>query len=658
MEPCDLPSTKAGFPETHDGPVVRPLAIVQFLQLRRQLPAMYLLLAMNAAAVAYTHLGLAPKLLTQIVPGVLILVCVIRFAQWIAPIDVLKVDHPFASRMLRRTTVFSLILSIGFLVWALSLDQYGGPIEHGHIAVFVAITVMGCIFCLSYLPNAARIVCYIVLGGFLSYCLAQGNTVAIAIAINILLVGVLVLKVGSDSFESFVNLERSRHELQAERHQAVLLGEENARLAQSDMLTQLPNRRYFFAKLEQLLSRSCLEDAFCIGLIDLDRFKPVNDNLGHAQGDRLLQAIGQELASLCDEHTQIARLGGDEFGLILHGSAADLERRIQLISDRIKSPVQLGDAQISVGCSIGMAAYPDAGLTAHALFDRADFALYHAKKHARGSCVQFSADLEHLIRSEQALESALQACDFAQDLALVYQPIVLAGQETMIGVEALARWTSPKLGPVPAEQLFTCAERLGIARSVTLALFDQALSALALLPVHMRLSFNLAAPDITDGETISVLLERLERSGINPERLVFEVIETCLIRDFDVARTALKRLRACGAMIALDDFGTGYSSLSSLHLLPIDIVKIDRTFAARLSSSDGRKFLGAILNLARSLHLECVFEGIETESQALEASLIGCKYLQGYFIAMPTSLDNILESSELQTGKLARKRLA
>jgi diguanylate cyclase (GGDEF)-like protein len=297
---------------------------------------MYALLAINAAAVAYTHMGLAPQLLTQIIPGILILVCAVRFYQWVAPLDMRKVDQPFAERMLKRTTVMSLVLSIGFLLWALTLDQYGGLIEHGHIAVFVAITVLGCIFCLSYLPNAARIVCYIVLGGFLIYCLAQRQTVLIAIAINILLVGILVLKVNRDSFAAFVNLERSRHELQAERFQAELLGEENARLAQSDMLTQLPNRRFFFAKLEQLLSRSGPDDAFCIGLIDLDRFKPVNDNLGHAQGDRLLQAIGHALASLSDASTRIARLGGDEFGVILQGSAADAERRIQQISDRIE----------------------------------------------------------------------------------------------------------------------------------------------------------------------------------------------------------------------------------------------------------------------------------------------------------------------------------
>ena len=605
---------------------------------------MYALLATNAAALAYTHKASAPPLLTMIVPAILTLICLVRIVQWVMPIDPAKIEARFAQRMLRRTTIMSVVLSVGFLVWALALDQYGGPMERGHVAVFVAITVMGCIFCLSHLPIAAKIVCYTVFGGFLTYCLIRGDMVAIAVAINLVLVGALVLKLIGDSFASFVGLEHSRSELHAERHQAILLGEENARLAHSDMLTGLPNRRLFFARLEHMLAAAKPDTQFCVGLVDLDRFKPINDSFGHAHGDRLLQAIGQRLSAICGSETEIARLGGDEFGVILHGPADAVQRSLDAIADGIKTPVQLGDSFLSVGCSIGLASFPDAGRTAHALFDRADIALYHAKKHQRGGCVRFSADLEQMARSEHALETALQGCDFAQELALAFQPIVHAGRQNLNAVEALARWTSPKLGPVPPEQLFACAERLGIARSVTLALFDQALAALHKLPQNVLLSFNLAAPDIADGETISALLGRIERSEIDARRLVFEVTETCLIRDFDAARIALTRLRASGASVALDDFGTGYSSLSSLHLLPIDYVKIDRSFAPRLGSTEGRQFLSAILNLARSLNLECVFEGIETETQLLEATLIGCKYLQGYFIARPTSLDIILQS--------------
>ncbi len=658
MPTPESPFSDADCPNGLDGGVVLPLPVVQFLRLRRQIPAMYLLLVVNTATLAALHMPRAPWWLTVIAPVLFIAVCLFRRWQWLKPVDTRNVDPAFAQRMLQRTAMMSGALSLGYLSWALVLDQYGGPTEHAIVAVFIAITVLGCVFCLNYLPGAAQILCSVALTGYLVYCLAQGNLMRSAIAINVILVGLLVLKVSRDSFALFVTLEGSRRDLHAQRQQALALGEENARLAHSDMLTGLPNRRYFFAQLERLVADAGDETEFCIALVDLDRFKPINDTLGHAQGDRLLQAIAAELAGMCDAETHLARLGGDEFGMIVRGSAEAAQRMIQRMSARINLPVQLGDVRVTVGCSIGLAAFPGAGRTAHALFDHADFALYHAKKHARGGCVRFSAALEQMIRSEQALEAALHSCDFAAELKLAFQPIIRTGGQGMTGVEALARWTSPTFGHVPPEMLFACAERLGIARTVTLALFDQALDALRALPGHLRLSFNLAAQDIADDETVATLLARLERSGVEPRRMVFEVTETCLIQDFDAAHAALTRLREPGALIALDDFGTGYSSLSSLHRLPIDIVKIDRSFTPRLATTKGRQFLGAILNLARSLQLECVFEGIETEQQVHQASLIGCSYLQGYFLAVPGPLAAILDACAQDTGGPDLRRIA
>ncbi len=622
---------------------LRPLPVVQYLRLRRHIPAMYLLLIVNVATLSAIYVTLAPQFLTITLPAFFVAVCLVRRWQWSRPIGACHIELEAAQRMLKQTAIMSGLLSLGFLIWVLMLDQYAGPTEHATIPVFIAITVLGCMFCLNKLPLPAEIMCFVGLGGYLIYCVLGGNGVAIAIAANIMLVGVRVLKVSRDSFTLFVNHEDSLRQLQAERHQAIMLGDENAQLAHSDMLTQLPNRRYFFAQLKRLVASANSDTMFLVGLIGLDRFKPINDNLGHVQGDRLLQVIGQALARICDENTQVARLSGDEFGLILLGPADAIERKLQEFNDSIRKPIELGDVRVSVSCSMGLASYPTAGMTADELFNRAGCALYHAKNHLRGGGVHFSIDLENMLRSEQAIESALQTCNFEQELALAFQPIVYAGQQNLTAVEALARWTSPKLGRVSPEQLFASAERLGIARSITLALFDQALAALHKLPQDVLLSFNLAAPDIADGETIATLLKRIELSGIDAQRLVFEVTETCLIHDFDAARIALKRLRASGAKVALDDFGTGYSSLSSLHLLPLDYVKIDRSFTPRLGSCEGRQFLSAILNLARSLNLECVFEGIETEAQLMEATLIGCKYLQGYFIAMPSSLDDVLK---------------
>jgi len=631
---------------------IRPLPVEQFWRLRRQLPRMYLILAMNAATLAYTHYRLAPTWLTVYVAGVLIAICGLRLIEWLRPVDAARITSEFATRILRRTEVLASTLSVAFVSWAMLLDQYGGANEHGHVTVFVAITVMGCIFCLSYLPRAAHIVCYVVLGVFLTYCIARGTFTLTAMAFNIMMVGIVVLSVLSDSYNSFTTVLESRVALQNERSQAQRLAEENAWLAHSDALTGLPNRRFFFARLDAMLARTDRAKPFCIGVFDLDRFKPINDMHGHAQGDRLLQFIGERLQGACGPDAIIARLGGDEFGLIIEGSLDDAEKLGKWVCNLVQAPVPLGDSVVSLGCSGGLASWPEAGTTAHDLFDRADFALYHAKKARRGDMVRFSAELEHIIRSEQALEAALQSADLKRELTMVYQPIVRTRSMATIGIEALARWHSPQVGAVPAEQLFATAERLGMARTVTLELFGRVLGDFARWPKGMRLSFNLAPTDVADPETVTALLDQIAASGVDARRLIFEITETSLFGDFDLARSSLKRLRGCGARIALDDFGTGYSSLSTLHMLPIDIVKIDRTFAARLDDADGRRLVRAIFNLTRSLNLECVIEGIETEMQLMEVTLAGFDYAQGYFIERPLELKSVL------AGLKARKEAA
>jgi diguanylate cyclase (GGDEF)-like protein len=625
------------------GSARRPLPVEQFLRLRRQLPPMYFILTMNAAALAYTHHIAAPAWLSIDLPMVLIIACAVRTLQWMRPIDEACVTERQAQHLLRRTEIMAAAMSVLFVSWALLLDQYGDGDEHGHVTVFVAITVMGCIFCLSYLPRAAHLVSFVVLGVFLTYCLARGTVTMASMALNILLVSVVVLKVLRDSYGSFTALEDSQAALHHERTQAQHLAEENARLAHSDPLTGLPNRRYFFARLDALLARGGRGAPFAIGVIDLDRFKPINDIHGHAQGDRLLQVIGERLRAASGPDAVIARLGGDEFGLIIEGSMEAAEAMGAWLCERVQQPVPLGDIVVSVGCSGGLAAWPEAGTRAHDLFDRADFALYHAKKARRGGIVRFSRELERIIRSEQALEAALQSADLGRELAMVYQPIVRTRTLAMVGVEALARWESPTIGAVPAKLLFDTAERLGMARTVTLAAFERVLADFTQLPPAQRLSFNLAPTDIADPGTVAALIERIARSGIDARRLVFEITETSLIRDFAGARAALELLRTCGAKIALDDFGTGYSSLSTLHMLPIDIIKIDRSFAVRLDDGEGRRLVRAIFNLTRSLRLECVFEGIETEMQLMEATLAGFHYAQGYFIERPVALDTLLE---------------
>ena len=618
------------------------LPVAQFLRLKRQIPPLYALLSLNSAALAFTHRNVAPPLLTKVIPGVLIAASLIRMARWLTEDTQTVPDTATATKKLNRTTFFAGLLSLGFVAWAIAIDQYGGAYEHGHMAIFVAITVLGCIMCLGYLPRAALLCGAIVIGTFQGYCFWRGTEAMIAVGLNIAMVTGVILQVMRDNFASFVRLEESQRELSQERRAAQTLSEDNARLAEIDPLTGLPNRRHFFACLDALLAAAGPGHPFCIGVLDLDRFKPVNDTYGHAQGDRLLQVLAKRLCTVAGAGAVVVRLGGDEFGLIVPGDADAGVRVGQALCDAFQRPVQLGEATLSVGCSAGLAAFPANGDHAEALFDRADFALYHAKKYKRGKCVRFSDELEQLIRSEQALDAALQAANLDVELALVFQPIVKTETLEWIGVEALARWTSPQLGAVRPELLIATAERLGIARSVTLALFDEALAALACIPPAVRISFNLSAADICDPDTVGALLARMDDRSADPTRLIFEITETSFISDIAGASSALERLRASGSAIALDDFGTGYSSLGSLHQLPLDIVKIDRSFAQRLDDPGGRRVLTAVRSLARALDLDCVLEGIETERQLIEAQLAGFGYAQGYHLSRPIGLADVM----------------
>ncbi|WP_207078318.1 bifunctional diguanylate cyclase/phosphodiesterase [Novosphingobium sp. KA1] len=620
-----------------------PLPVAQFLRLRERIPPLYGLLSVNAAILGYTHWTIAPVSLTLIVPSVLIAACLMRMFAWLRVPNASDFDPELALRRMQRTTVIAVFMALAFVAWALWLDQYGGPYEHGHVAIFVAVTVLGCTFCLTFLPTAATLVCVTVLSTFLCYSMIKGPFVQVAIAINIALVAIVILKILRDTYDSFIALENTQHALANERRQAQALSEENARLAETDALTGLPNRRYFFARLEGLLANAGSEDVFCVGLIDLDRFKPVNDTYGHAQGDRLLHVLGERILAAIPDDAVMARLGGDEFGIIVQGPLEEAEAVTQALCAEIRRPARIADIVVSVGCSAGLADYPASGRNAHDLFDRADFALYHAKNEKRGQCVRFSSKLEQMIRTEQALDAALQTADLTRELSVVFQPIVATETRTPIGVECLARWHSASLGSVNPELLIATAERLGRAREVTLALFGRALDALAQLPQPMTVCFNLSGQDISDAETIAALIALIERSGISASRLVFEITETSLISKFDSASEALEGLREIGARIALDDFGTGYSSLSALHQLPLDMVKIDRSFAPRLDETRGRRLIAAIRNLARSLSLDCVIEGIETEDQLLSARIAGFTLAQGYYMAMPMPLPELLE---------------
>jgi predicted signal transduction protein with EAL and GGDEF domain len=335
---------------------------------------------------------------------------------------------------------------------------------------------------------------------------------------------------------------------------------------------------------------------------------------------------------------EFARLGGDEFGLVVCGDPeeADLARLGERIGEQVKLPYQLDTAHTGLSCSIGFALYPGSATTSEALYECADYSLYHAKRQKRGRTVIFSGELEAEIRSRGVIENLLRIADFETELELVFQPIVDAKSEHTAGFETLARWNSPRLGWVSPADFIPAAERIGLIRPLTQVLLARALATARTWPDHIRLSFNLSAHDVCAAEGILPLITIIEKSGLPPHRIDFEITETAVTFDFVRAQQSIATLKAMGCGISLDDFGTGYSSLSHVHRLPLDKIKVDRSFVADINENPvSHKIIKSLTGLCDDMEIACVVEGVETRAQLDALRRLGCDFIQGYYFAKP-----------------------
>jgi diguanylate cyclase (GGDEF)-like protein len=505
----------------------------------------------------------------------------------------------------------------------------------------MAITVIGCIFCLMHLRVAALLLTLVVLPPTTVFFALTGNAVFIAIAANLLFVSLAVVFVLCSHYRDFTNLIEAKKELVAKNAQTQRLNDLNYRLAHFNQLTGLPKRRQFFAELSARIVRARpTGQRLAIALIDLAGFRMVNHVHGHAMGDRVLVEAGRRLRQLRCASCFVARLGADEFGVIIEEADSDEALRAfgDMICEAMREPFTLSGASIQLAASVGLAAFPDAADNAQRLFERADYALYYAKQNRRGAAVLFSKEHESEIYDLSLIHQELRRADLDRELSLVFQPIVDMDTQRTVCLEALARWNSPQLGTVPPSVFITAAERLGLVNRLTEVLLAKALAAGRAWPADIFLAFNLSSHDITSPDAIERILEITRASGVDPRRISFEITETAAMRDFDQACTALHALKELGARIALDDFGSGYSSLGHVHRLPLDEIKIDRSFIVDIENNlAARDVVRTVIDLCRNLNLLCVVEGAETRAQALILRSLGCRTMQGYLFSRPLS---------------------
>jgi diguanylate cyclase (GGDEF)-like protein len=414
-----------------------------------------------------------------------------------------------------------------------------------------------------------------------------------------------------------------------------------AHMASHDALTDLPNRASLLDRLSQLRSEPGPESADApeppkaLLLLDLDRFKEVNDTLGHAAGDKLLRMVSERLRDLLGKEDFAARLGGDEFA-ILHpvANADDTAILARRIIEALVAPYDLEGHQANIGASIGISLAPADGTDPEALLRCADLALYRAKGRGRGDFAFFESEMTAAAHNRRALELELREALILGQFEAHYQPQINVKTGLVSGAEALIRWRHPVRGLVAPSEFIPIAEEVGLIVPIGEWIMRQACRDAAGWREGMRVAVNLSAVQFRGGRLAEMVISALSAGGLTPGRLELEITESVLLEQTEVTLSTLHQLRSLGVRVSLDDFGTGYSSLSYLRSFPFDKIKIDRSFVREVTASaDGAAIVRAIASLGASLGMETTAEGVETKEQLDLIRAEGCTEVQGFYFS-------------------------
>jgi diguanylate cyclase (GGDEF)-like protein len=428
-------------------------------------------------------------------------------------------------------------------------------------------------------------------------------------------------------------------------------------VTQHDGLTGLFSRDHFRSLLERTeqACRTSGQEA-ALMFIDLDRFKQVNDVYGHAIGDKLLAEVAGRFRSSAGPDAEIGRLGGDEFGLILPPGVA-IEAAVELadgIIAAVSHSYQISGYEIAIGASIGLTTLSGEGATSWHMTN-ADLALYEAKHRGRGICVIYDAAMRQKLEDRSSLESDLDAALENGQLSVVYQPIITGADRTVMGYEALMRWTHPIRGVVPPSVFIPIAEEALLIDQLGAWMLRTACCEAARWPEHIKLTVNISTLQLSNSAFLGTVTHALATSGLRPDRLILELTESLIIEMDDELEQLIHSLKSLGVSFALDDFGRGYSSLNYIEKMHFAMIKIDREFvqAAAAGSVRSQAVVTAIVSLANSLNIDVTAEGIEHEDQVTAMLNLGCSCLQGFHFARPEALVEQGEDERLNIGKSA-----
>ncbi|MGF2736333.1 EAL domain-containing response regulator [Marinobacter sp. DUT-1] len=429
--------------------------------------------------------------------------------------------------------------------------------------------------------------------------------------------------------------------------------------AYHDLLTRLPNRALFKDRLELAIAQARRgKEKLAVMFLDLDRFKVINDTLGHAMGDRLLQAVTQRLEKCLRKGDTLSRFGGDEFTLLLPAihDNDDARQIARKLIRALQAPFQLGEHEVFVGVSIGIAVYPEAGENLDQLIQSADIAMYHVKGRGKDGYRFYSQTMSVDTANRLNLERDLRLALEREELRVFYQPQVCSRSNRIVGLEALVRWQHPERGLLYPGDFLPLAEETKLIVQLSEWVMDHAFRDVGdwIRNGHadLRLAVNLSPTQVEHPRFVDNLVRRMTKQHFPPDNLEIEITENVIMSDLDQISHKLRELATVGVRIAIDDFGTGYSSLNYLHRLPIHTLKVDQSFVRAIrSGEDGACIVNAIVAMAHGLKLEIVAEGVETDEQLAYLRNLGCHQVQGFFYGPARPAEEVFKTLEERAVK-------
>ena len=620
----------------------------QYRSLTRLVPILYAVVIVATAMLSYGLRSAGPAWLQIWLPAAIACVCVLRFRYWIgARKHVDDQDLGIIERDVRATSILGPAMSLGLTLIGVSMMHYGEHFQQSLAVTTIWLTAVASGFCLFALPRAAVLVVLSASVPLSAEFLMEANELMTLVAFLFMLISCLIVYMLRENFGIFAEIIQSRA-LITEKHRQAEVAKENATvMAYTDYLTKLSNRRHFEVLLTaRVAAPSSEDDRFAVGILDLDGFKPINDAHGHAVGDAMLQQVAARLSSVMAGHGSLARMGGDEFAVIGEGigSASEAIAFGQALQAVFAKPFVSNSISARLACTCGFALYPASGNNPARLIDRADMALYRIKAKERGGIAVFDADDESIALERAVIEQELRKAVVDGALNVHFQPIVDLTSAQIEGFEALARWHHPQLGHVSPAIFVPIAEQIGIMEQLTDTLLCKAATIASGWPSGLMLSFNLSPEQLSKPSAGLKILTMIAECGLPPQRFEAEVTESAVMNNIGNARNTIESLRTAGVRVALDDFGTGYSSLSQIWDLPLDKIKIDKSFIDRICT-DPRiaNLVRSIVDMCNSLELRCIAEGIESQDQLDQLRLCGCNSGQGYLFSRPLPLETVDE---------------